>query len=82
MREAIISILRRSGASFSEYEHLFGAFIKGEIDIPLRNLHIDSLSTMEICILLENEHAISISPQQFGKFRNLSDIEKLLESHG
>lgn len=82
MREVIISILRRSGASFSESEHLFEAFVKGEADVPMKNLHIDSLSTMEICILLEDEHSVSISPQQFGKFKNLSDLEKLLEKNG
>jgi acyl carrier protein len=56
------------------------AFEKGEGDIPLSDLTLDSLSRMELLVALEMEYGAVILPHVFAQFRSLSDIVAYVES--
>lgn len=49
-------------------------FVAGTRSIKIKELDIDSLSAMEICIRLENRFQISISPETLLSFEYLDDL--------
>jgi len=49
-------------------------FVAGTRAIKLKELDIDSLSAMEICIRLESTFQLSIAPETFLSFEYLDDI--------
>ena len=50
------------------------AFEKGEKDIILRKINLDSLARMELLVALELEYGTVIMPQVYSEFRSLGDI--------
>lgn len=53
---------------------LITAFEKGQTDIRLRDIKLDSLARMNLLIALEVEYDAIITPQEFVQFRSLSNI--------
>jgi acyl carrier protein len=49
-------------------------FVAGTRSIKIKELDIDSLSAMEICIRLENRFQISISPETLLSLEYLDDL--------
>lgn len=49
-------------------------FAAGTRSIKIKELDIDSLSAMEICIRLENRFQLSISPETLLSFEYLDDL--------
>jgi acyl carrier protein len=49
-------------------------FVAGTRSIKIKELDIDSLSAMEICIRLENRFQLSISPETLLSFEYLDDL--------
>lgn len=49
-------------------------FVQGTRAIKLKDLDIDSLSAMEICIRLENTFQLSITPEMLLSFEHLDDL--------
>lgn len=53
---------------------LISAFIKGDTDIRLRKINMDSLARMNLLIALEVDYDAIITPQEFAQFRSLGNI--------
>lgn len=80
-RNEVIEILRESGVFFTGIENDIQRFIDGDTDIQLTSLVIDSLSTMEICIMLEDKFGVSITPKEFSEFTHLSKVASMVPTH-
>jgi acyl carrier protein len=51
-----------------------GDFLDGSGDIPLSELHIDSLALMEIGIGLEDDYGVSLSPNEIVRLTTISAL--------
>lgn len=63
-REAFAKLLRLAGVSGLAAERLESEFIQGAHDPRIEDLHMDSLASMELCILIENHYGVSIVPDR------------------
>jgi acyl carrier protein len=54
------------------------AFLDGATDIRLNELEIDSLAIMELCITVEANSGVSITPDQLQKMGSLGEIVALM----
>lgn len=76
-RTELVDLIREAGGSSSDLEPKFAAFIEDASDIRIRDLNIDSLVVLEICIGLEEKHGISITVHDFKRLAKLTDLMKL-----
>ena len=53
---------------------LITAFVKGDTDIRLRKIKMDSLARMDLLVALEVEYDAIIPPQELAQFRSLGNI--------
>lgn len=50
------------------------AFVSGEKDFTLKDLGLDSLARLDLMVMLEVEYNVVVTPEEFARFRYLSDI--------
>lgn len=48
---------------------------RGERDIALADLNLDSLARMEFCISIENAYGLSVSPEDLDSIGTIGDLE-------
>lgn len=77
-RIRLVAMLRRCGAFGLRDLALEDSFVQGRFNPPMAALGFDSLSQMELCIALEDEAGISISPAELGELYSLGDLLSLL----
>jgi acyl carrier protein len=70
----MLAILISSGVYSLRESSNAEEFVEGTQQIKLKELDIDSLSAMEICIRLENTFQLSIAPETLLSFEYLDDL--------
>jgi acyl carrier protein len=75
LRETLVRLIHQAGIFGLRDENLDAAFISGDVNPRLRDIGIDSLSEMELCIGIESELGVSIVPAELEK---LEDLETLV----
>ena len=73
-RLLLLEILISSGVYSLRESSQAEEFSAGTRAIKLKDLDIDSLSAMEICIRLENRFQLSIAPETLLSFEYLDDL--------
>ena len=74
-RQTLARLLYNAGIFGLTDDNIEDEFISGNINPKLRDLGIDSLSEMELCIGIENEFGVSIAPTDL---QELATMEALL----
>lgn len=74
----LIQVFRSAGVNSGELKDKFNQFINHQTDIRIKDLNLDSLIVMEVCIALEDKHGISLTVHEFKKLNHLSDIMSLV----
>ncbi len=80
LRDKIMAIVIDSGVYRPPPLDDQQAFINNQLDIELDQLDIDSLSSMEICIGIELELGISITPTQLSRLKTLKSVERKIRA--
>lgn len=80
-RKAVIQALDPGTRERLDTE-LIAAFERGDTDIRLRDINMDSLARMELLIALEVHHDLIITPQEFNERGSLGKIAARLQSAG
>lgn len=78
-RKAVIQALDPGTRERLDNE-LIAAFERGDTDIRLRDINMDSLARMELLIALEVHHDLIITPQEFNERGSLGKIAARLQS--
>jgi acyl carrier protein len=73
-RTVLLELLISSGVYSIRESSNAKEFAAGTRKLTLRELDIDSLSAMEICIQLENRFQLSIAPETLLSFEYLDDL--------
>jgi hypothetical protein len=73
-RSRFLEFLDRVGVGGVTTHPRRALFIKDDGDIPFSDLHVDSLSLMEIGIGLEEEYSLSLSPLELGQFTSVNAL--------
>ena len=81
IRSTIVGAIQDGDAVEHVEPSLLAAFEKGEQDIPLADLKLDSLMRMELLVTLEMEHDAVIPPEVFAGFQSLRDVAAHVESY-
>ena len=74
VRESIVQLLLNAFKDDKEKLALVKSFIETDFKISLHRLNLDSITRMELMIVLETEFDTVIMPDQFTRFRYLGDI--------
>ena len=74
IRTELLELLRGCGVFALDDQGIDQAFIRGECDIALESLEMDSLAIMEVCIALENTYGISITPKDLPTLTSLKAL--------
>ncbi len=70
----IVDALQDAGVAANLDLPRLTAFATGEVDIPLAELALDSLTRMELLVALEIEFGVVVLPNAFARFRSLGDL--------
>ena len=74
LRGTLTGLVRQAGIFGLRDDDLEKAFISGEVDPNLKDIGMDSLSEMELCIGIENELGVSIVPAELEKLATLDAV--------
>ena len=74
LRENIVRLVHQAGIFGLRDDDLENTFISGAVNPNLKDIGIDSLSEMELCIGIENELGVSIVPAELEKLATLDAI--------
>lgn len=84
LRQTVIEVARHTGMLLNMSQNTVDAFLAGTSDIRLTALNTESLALMEFCIVLEENHGISLAPRNFFDYETLGAMVERLgnnESH-
>lgn len=73
-RSTLVQMLRNAGIFGLRDDNLEQDFVLGVVNPLLKDLGLDSLSEMELCIAVENTFNVSISPASLSRFSSLDDL--------
>lgn len=73
-RLTLVRMLSDVGIFGLRDDNLEEDFVLGLVNPSLKDLGIDSLSEMELCIALENRFDVSISPTSLSRFSSLDEL--------
>lgn len=54
-------------------------FLAGAADVPLEQLEMDSLARMELCIAIEVETGVALTPDDLAAYATLGDLARHIE---
>ena len=74
LRQTLIRLVHQAGIFGLRDDGLEEAFISGQVNPNLKDIGIDSLSEMELCIGIENELGVSIVPAELEKLATLDAV--------
>ncbi|MBL4712533.1 MAG: AMP-binding protein [Gammaproteobacteria bacterium] len=74
IRSSIVQVLADVFVTNKLNPSVISAFEKGDKDITLREIGMDSLARMELLVMLEMDHDAVIMPHEFARFRSLDNI--------
>lgn len=81
LRPIIIEVARHTGMLINISQTTVDAFLAGASDIRLTALNTESLALMEFCIVLEENHEISLAPRDFFGYETLGTMVERLGSN-
>jgi hypothetical protein len=81
LRPIVIEVARHTGMLINISQNIVDAFLAGTSDIRLTALNTESLALMEFCIVLEENHDISLAPRDFFKHETLGAMVERLGSN-
>jgi hypothetical protein len=73
-REAFLNLLFETGIGGLHGEPHWESFVRGEGDIPMEALRIDSLAIMELGIVIEETYGVSLAPSEIGRYQRLGAL--------
>lgn len=79
-RHEIATIMADCFVKFHDGTTIPESFINGGLDVALDALSLDSLSTIQICVELENRFNWSIAPNQLTEYGTLGNLASALET--
>jgi acyl carrier protein len=79
IRTSIVDALRGTDAVQSVDPASLAAFEAGASDLPLAELSVDSLSRMELLVVLEMEYGVVVLPHEFAQFGSLGDLVRFVD---
>jgi acyl carrier protein len=74
LRKTLVRLVHQAGIFGLRDDDLEDAFISGEVNPNLKDMGIDSLSEMELCIGIENELGVSIVPAELERLATLGAV--------
>lgn len=78
-KENIIQLLEGLAVLRAQDKTLQQQFLEGTNDLTLESLGVDSLAVMEICIALEMECGLSVSPDQLLEFGSVLELANFIQ---
>lgn len=78
-RRTITDILRHASVFTLQNKNLEGAYTQGLCDIEMKELDMDSLAVMEICIALEMQHNLPLRPEDLLQINTLGELAARLD---
>lgn len=79
-RQFVLDALEQAGVLGIGNHPQREAFLAGAGDISFKDLEMDSLARMELCIYIEVNSGIEIAPDQLDKVTSLSGLLSLIEN--
>lgn len=76
-KEFVINLIAAGVIGLENHPHK-ERFINGLQDIPLDELHVDSLTYIQIAIQIEEKYALSLSPDEISDYSTLNDLVKII----
>jgi len=77
-RRFVVSALEQANVLAIRTHPARAAFLDGAADIEFSDLAMDSLARMELCIFIEVNARIEITPDQLNGISSLAGLEKML----
>lgn len=74
IRAAVVSGLAQASAFMFRASGIEAAFLKGEADMAIEDIEMDSLSIMEFCIAIELDTGASILPDEMLQISTLGKL--------
>lgn len=78
-KNELIQVFRKAGVNSKDLEENFNKFLNDQSDIRIKDLNMDSLIVMEVCIALEEIHGLSLTVHEFKKLNHVSEILDLVK---
>lgn len=82
VRCRLADLLRLSGIFTLQEAGICDDFIQGNCDVLVTDLDMDSLAAMELCIFLEEQMGLSLSPDQLMTRTSLEELVTEIASIG
>ena len=76
LRQKLVELVHAAGIYGLREESLEEAFVSGTVDPHLKEIGIDSLSEMELCIAIEREFGVEIVPADISKLDTLMGLTR------
>lgn len=74
LRQHLVRLIHQAGIFGLRDDDLEDPFISGDVNPSLEDIGIDSLSELELCIGIENELGVTISPAELVELTRLDHI--------
>lgn len=81
VRKFLVDTVRNANALGIRSHPNLQAFLDGAGDVNFDELEMDSLARMEMCISIEVNTGIEISPDQLDKIKSLAGLAEILEKN-
>ncbi|MGE0717817.1 MAG: acyl carrier protein [Alphaproteobacteria bacterium] len=76
IRRVLVEALEIGAVAAIHRPELREPFLAGEGDVELAGLDMDSLARMELCIAIEVETGVSLTPDELDGFATLGDLAR------
>ena len=81
VRQLVIDVARHTGILINVSEDNVQHFLSGSTDLRLTTLDTESLALLEFCIIMEDNHGLSITPKTFLEHQTLGEIVRFLSDY-
>lgn len=81
VRQLVIDVARHTGILMNVSEDNVQQFLSESTDIRLTTLDTESLALLEFCIIMEDNHGLSITPKTLLEHQTLGEIVLYLSNN-
>jgi acyl carrier protein len=78
VRQFVIEALEHAGVFSIRDEKIRTAFLNGTSEVNFKTLEMDSLARMELCIYIELNAGIELTPDQLEEIKTLECLARIL----
>lgn len=81
VRQIVIDVALHTGMLLNISKDAVQQFLSGTSDLRLTTLDTESLALLEFCIIMEDNHGLSITPKAFVEHQTLGEIVLVLSDY-